>query len=234
MTSTLAHSTAARPDAQHALANALIVVDVQNDFCPGGSLPVAGGDDVATRIHDYIRNVGDDYKLIVASKCWHPGMYDHEFETGEPVPFEHFSLEPDFKTTWPVHCVAGTSGAQFHPNLKALPDAVVLLDTDPEMWIDFDQIFYKGQKSAAYSAFEGSTDPRIWTLGEYLQHHGIGHVDVVGLATDFCVKATALDAIKCGFTASVLMDKCAGVAEGSSLDAMSEMLVAGIQVQGNR
>lgn len=212
----------------HVMANALIVVDVQNDFCPGGSLPVAGGDDVATSIHDYIRNLGDDYRLVVASKCWHPTDW---FLDG----FEHFADEPDFKNTWPVHCVAGTLGAQFHSNLKAFPDTVVEEVTfDPEMWIDFDRIFFKGQDSSAYSAFEGKTDPAIYTLDEYLKHHGIGHVDVVGLATDHCVKATALDAVKAGYTTSVLLDKCAGVAPDTSDAAIGEMLVAGVQVQGKR
>lgn len=214
---------------QHSLANALIVVDVQADFCPGGSLPVTGGDEVATRIHDYIRKLGDDYRLVVATKCWHPGMYDEQ-----GVMFEHFSLDPDFNNTWPVHCVRGTEGAQFHPNLKALPDTVIDLTNDPEMWIEFDRVFFKGQKSAAYSGFEGSTFPPLFTLDEYLKHHGVGHVDVVGLATDYCVKATALDAVKNGFSVSVLMDMCAGVSPVTSDNAVGEMIVAGIQVQGKR
>lgn len=208
-------------DSPHALANALIVVDVQVDFCPGGSLAVADGDQVARRINNYIRNVGDDYRVIVASKCWHP----------DDEGFEHFSPTPDFDTTWPAHCVAGTKGAEFHPNLRAMPDTTITPGIDPEIWVEFDAVFYKGQTSSAYSAFEGMTDPAIFSLDEYLKKHSIGHVDVVGIATDYCVRATALDAIANGYTVDVLLSKCAGVNPETTQSAIGEMHLRGIQVQ---
>ncbi len=204
----------------HPLANALIVVDTQVDFCPGGSLAVEHGDEVASRIHTFIEDHNDDYKVIVATKDWHPDL--PEYST-----FHHFSATPDYVDTWPVHCVQGTVGAQFHRNLRAVEN-----DNDPPVGdqIPFDCIFYKGQRSAAYSGFEG--DDGFSDLHSYLKTRDIGHVDIVGLATDYCVKATALDAVQRGYDTSVLTTMCAGVARETSVKAIEEMLDAGIHVDG--
>lgn len=221
----------------HPLANALIVVDVQNDFCPGGSLAVEHGDEVATRIHTFIQEHNDEYKTIVATKDWHPissrRHMDDPFPYGREFP--HFSATPDFVDTWPVHCVERSYGAKFHPNLKAVEDDF----TPPDIsQIPFDKIFYKGQSSAAYSGFEGTArtpddeDHAFIDLHSYLKTLEIGHVDVVGLATDYCVKATALDAAKRGYDTSVLTAMCAGVARETTVQAIEEMLDAGIHVDG--
>lgn len=204
------------------LRNALIVVDVQNDFCPGGSLPVAGGDEVAQKIHDFIWKVGDEYNLIVATKCWHP----------DDMAFEHFSIDPDYVDTWPRHCVRDSEGAKFHPNLMEVSEVEMVPGSDPELWIDFDQIFYKGMDSAAYSGFEGyaSPNPKLLPLQEYLETHRVGHVDIVGLATDFCVKATALDAQALGFSTTVFLNMVAGVTPDSAKAAAKEMAEAGVHL----
>lgn len=214
----------------HPLANALIVVDVQNDFCPGGSLAVDHGDEVASRIHTFIREHNDEYKTIVATKDWHP---DAGFA------FAHFSETPDYVDTWPVHCVQNTYGARFHPNLVAVENDI---DPPEAHEIPFDLIFYKGQNDAAYSGFEGVTAEGHHDLFEsqtnaigleaYLKMREIGHVDVVGLATDYCVKATAMDAAKLGFDTSVLTTMCAGVARETTVQAIQDMLDAGIHVDG--
>lgn len=177
---------------------ALIVVDVQNDFCPGGSLAVAGGDDVAQRITGFMLARHGEYRVLVATKCWHP--LDDQFP--------HFSPTPDFKDTWPPHCIAGTRGAEFHPNL----DADMLR-----------HVFLKGQNSAAYSGFEGTNGFRE-SLNTYLHTRGITEVDVVGIATDYCVKATAIDAAKLGYQTTVLLDLTAPVDPDAMNDVCKEMI----------
>ena len=172
------------------MKRALIVVDVQNDFCEGGSLPVAGGaqvaHDIGRLLHRWVEKSPDSpaYDVVVASK-------DHHVDPGE-----HWAREPDFVDSWPVHCKVGTDGEAFHPNLDPQP---------------FDAIFLKGEQQAAYSAFEGRTTTGAG-LADWLQEHGVEEVDVCGLATDHCVRATALDAAAAGFTTSVLSELCAGVA----------------------
>jgi nicotinamidase/pyrazinamidase len=219
----------------HPLANALIVVDVQNDFCPGGSLAVEHGDEVASRIQTFIRDHNDEYKVIVATKDWHPNF--------DEVEFDHFSDTPDYVDTWPPHCQAGTVGANLHRNLYARDLSEVsdgqffMALNDP---IEFDEIFFKGEETAAYSGFEGysgnayaapSGEAAIG-LYEYLKSKDIGHIDVVGLATDYCVKATAMDAAKLGLDTSVLTTMCAGVARETTVQAIQDMLDAGIHVDG--
>lgn len=216
---------------QHPLANALIVVDVQNDFCPGGSLAVDHGDEVARRIHTFINDHDDEYKVIVATKDWHPNH--------DEVTFPHFSDQPDYNDTWPPHCQAGTPGANFHSNLlaqdpKVVSDGQYYMSTGTP--IEFDRIFLKGQETAAYSGFEGMAgesdfEDRI-NLDMYLKAHGIGHVDVCGLATDYCVKATALDAVYNGYDTSVLTSLCAGVGRDTTISAIEEMLRSGVHVDG--
>ena len=187
---------------------ALIVVDVQNDFCEGGSLPVAGGARVASDIAELLHHwttrdpLAPDYAHVVATK-------DHHVDPGD-----HWSREPDFEHSWPVHCKVGTDGEAFHPNLDPQP---------------FDAIFLKGEHEAAYSGFEGRTTGQVG-LAEWLRTQEVTDVDVCGIATDYCVLATALDAVREGFATRVLEDLCAGVAEASSAAALAELRDAGVGV----
>jgi nicotinamidase/pyrazinamidase len=190
------------------MTRALIVVDVQNDFCEGGSLPVSGGaqvaHDIAEILHHWVTKdpKAPDYDHVVATK-------DHHVDPGE-----HWSHDPDYEHTWPVHCKVGTDGEAFHPNLDPQP---------------FDAIFLKGEHAAAYSGFEGRTDTGTG-LADWLRRHHVTHVDVCGLATDHCVRATALDAVQGGFETRVLTGLCAGVAPATTEAALSEMRAAGVTV----
>src|SRR3954467_3488398 len=162
---------------------ALLIVDVQNDFCEGGSLAVEGGGAVARHISEYLMARRRDYDVIVATRDWHVN------------PGPHFSSAPDYLDTWPPHCLAGTRGAELHPDLDRRP---------------IDAVFDKGATSAAYSGFEGTDDHGV-ALGDYLRAYDVDAVDVAGIATDYCVRATTLDAVGAGFTTRVLTDLCAGV-----------------------
>ncbi|HSE71328.1 MAG TPA: nicotinamidase [Nocardioidaceae bacterium] len=190
------------------MKRALIVVDVQNDFCEGGSLAVHGGAEVAFKIGQLLHHWTEqdpkspDYTVAVATR-------DHHVDPGG-----HFSDEPDFVDSWPPHCVVGTDGEAFHPNLDPQP---------------FDAVFLKGEHEAAYSGFEGRTTGGVG-LTDWLREHGITDVDVCGIATDYCVRATALDAAREGFSVRLLSDLCAGVAPESSHRAIEEMRAAGIGV----
>ena len=162
---------------------ALIVVDIQNDFCEGGSLAVAGGAQVAARVSEYLAS-GPGYDVVVATRDAHID------------PGDHFSDQPDFAGHWPPHCVQGTPGARFHPALT---------------WRDFDAVFDKGAYQAAYSGFEGTCADGT-DLAGYLRERGITGVDVCGLATDYCVDETARDAAAAGFATTVLTGLTAAVA----------------------
>lgn len=164
------------------MTNALIVVDVQNDFCEGGSLAVAGGAAVAAEI-SLLLGGPYEYDHVVATR-------DHHIDPGP-----HFSATPDFVDSWPAHCVAGTAGAAFHPALVNRP---------------FEAIFDKGEYQAAYSGFEGSYEGT--GLAEWLARRGVDSVDVCGIATDYCVRATALDAAAAGLSTRVLLGLTAAVA----------------------
>jgi nicotinamidase/pyrazinamidase len=185
----------------------LIVVDVQNDFCAGGSLAVPGGDIVATRISEWIGSGRERYELVVATMDWHPPPNGSR-------PFAHFSNDPDYTTTWPPHCVAGTTGAELHPNLSLPADTIIIR---------------KGQTAAAYSGFEGH-DEQQRSLAEVLRLNGIDCVDVVGLATDYCVKATAMDAKAHGLAVRVLSPMIAGVSLDSTERALEELGAIGVTV----
>ena len=180
---------------------ALIIVDVQNDFCEGGSLAVSGGAEVARGISDLLADQSE-YAHVVATKDFHID------------PGDHFSDTPDFVESWPRHCVVGTEGADFHPRFKS--GAV-------------EAVFTKGEYSAAYSGFEGTDDDGT-PLADWLRERGVDEVDVVGIATDYCVKATAADAVANGFTTRVLSDLVAGVAPESSAKAIEELREAGVQI----
>jgi nicotinamidase/pyrazinamidase len=180
---------------------ALLVVDVQNDFCEGGSLAVDGGTEVAQSISALLAN--HDYDHVVAAKDYHVD------------PGDHFSENPDYLDSWPPHCVAGTDGAEFHPAL------------DPSA---FEAVFLKGQFTAAYSGFEGSDAEDGTTLTEWLRRRGVDEVDVVGIATDYCVRATATDAVAAGFTTRVLVDLTAGVSPTTSAQAIDALREAGVTI----
>jgi nicotinamidase/pyrazinamidase len=190
------------------MARALIVVDVQNDFCEGGSLPVPGGASVAAGINELLHrwhSQADDapsYDVVVATK-------DHHVDPGS-----HWSLKPDFVDSWPVHCKVGTDGEAFHPNLDPQP---------------FDAIFLKGERAAAYSGFEGRTT-RGAGMADWLREHEVTHVDVCGIATDYCVRQTALDAVLNGFETRVLTGLSAGITPATTKAAIEAMRDAGVTI----
>ena len=199
------------------MTRALLIVDVQNDFTEEGALAVQGGDAVAVGITDYLRAHPDRYDVVIASRDWHnppAGASGAVDDNGG-----HFALdaEPDYVDTWPVHCVAGTVGAQYDPGLDiGLIDVHVL----------------KGQGVPAYSMFEGSTEDgdELTTVLDKLQ---VDDVDVVGIATDYCVRASALDALASGRHVRVIDDLIAGVAPESSEAALREIAQAGGDIESS-
>jgi len=191
------------------LTRALILVDVQNDFCEGGSLAVAGGTEVARRISAHVLAHADEYAAIVATADWHDD------------PGTHFAKHPDYVNSWPAHCRIGTDGALFHPAAEPAFEHV-------------EAIFRKGNHEAAYSGFEGFTteaDRRV-QLVDWLRDRAIEQVDVVGIATDHCVRATALDAAEEGFETTVLLDLTAGVARQTTDAALAQLAEAGVELTG--
>lgn len=180
---------------------ALIIVDMQNDFCVGGSVPVAGADALSHAINDYLaRRPG--YQHIVATK-------DNHINPGD-----HFSDKPDYVSSWPPHCVVGSFGTDFHPDL----------DTSP-----VEAVFFKGAYSAAHSGFEG-IDEAETPLLDWLLLRDVDEVDVLGVATDFCVCRTAQDAARAGFDTRLLLDLSVGVGALSTMEALDEMRTAGVMV----
>ena len=180
---------------------ALVVVDVQNDFCEGGSLAVPGGTQVARGVTARIGAGG--FEHVVATR-------DHHIDPGD-----HFSVNPDFVDSWPPHCVVGTSGLALHPDL----------DTTR-----IEAVFDKGEYAAAYSGFEGVSEGQ--PLTDWLRAHGVDTVELCGIATDYCVRATALDAARLGFATRVRLDLTAGVAAASVDQAMDERRAAGVELIG--
>ncbi|UUE19719.1 isochorismatase family protein [Microbacterium sp. J1-1] len=187
------------------MSRALLIVDVQNDFTEGGALEVVGGDAVASAVTGYLAAHATDYEVIIASRDWH----DAEGDNGG-----HFAETPDFIDSWPVHCVAGTPGADYDP----------LLVTD-----SVTHHVRKGQGKPAYSMFEGETEAQE-TVGEVLAAAGVLSADVVGIATDHCVRASALDAIAHGVHVRILTDLVAGVAPEASETALAELVHAGAEL----
>jgi nicotinamidase/pyrazinamidase len=184
------------------VVRALIIVDVQNDFCEGGSLAVAGGTAVAQGITSVLAAGDHGYDHVVATQDFHVD------------PGSHFSAHPDYAASWPPHCVAGTPGQDFHPDL----------DTSA-----VDAIFRKGAHAAAYSGFEGATEGGTG-LADWLRAHDVDSVDVVGIATDYCVRATAADAASAGFRTRVLLGLTTGVAPGTTAEAIEALRGSGIEV----
>ena len=184
-----------------------MVVDVQADFVEGGSLGVTGGLQVAAMIARHIRHFKAEYQFVVASRDFH-----------EDAP-DHISATPDFVTTWPPHCMAGTPGVAFVPSIQNLVREKLI-----------QAVVTKGRHSAAYSAFEG-LDPRGHYLLDVLKENRIDQIDVCGIATDYCVRASALDARKNAFQVRVLVNLCAAVKEETGLQALEEMKAAGCQLQ---
>ncbi len=187
------------------MSRALIIVDVQNDFCEGGSLPVGGGAGVAAAISAAIeKEMGSGrWDHVVATK-------DHHIDPGD-----HFHETPDFVDSWPAHGVVGTPGADFHPEL----------DTDR-----IEAVFEKGANEAAYSGFEGQAGGI--GLAAWLRMRDVDEVEVVGIATDHCVRATALDAVREGFKTTVKLNLTAGVARETTEAALIELREAGVNLVG--
>lgn len=193
------------------MTRALLVIDVQNDFTEGGRLGVEGGAAVAGAITEYLEANPDRYDVVIASRDWHNGEDDNG---------GHFATDadPDYVDTWPVHCVAGTQGAEYHPALDTS-----LIDVHVT----------KGQGVPAYSIFEGVVDDGTAFPAE-LDRLGVTEVDVVGIATDYCVRASALDALAAGRTVTVLSDLVAAVAPVSGAAALDEVQAAGATVRASR
>lgn len=195
------------------MTRALIVVDVQNDFCEGGAVAVRGGADVAFAIHELMAEwqeaVSDPrteqlYEYVAATR-------DHHIDPGP-----HFSPYPDFRTSWPPHCLAGTDGAAFHPNLDPQP---------------FHAVFTKGEHGAGESGFEGKSQEGT-PLADWLRSRGVTDLDLVGIATDHCVRATAVDAVRNGFAARVRLGLTVGMNPNATERAIVQMRDAGVALEG--
>lgn len=190
------------------MTRALLIVDVQNDFTEGGALGVTGGDRVAAGITAHLAAHPERYALVAASRDWHDPDSDNGGHFAAP------GTEPSFDATWPPHCVAGTPGADYHPALNVNR---------------IDRHLRKGQGEAAYSAYEGRTRGGD-TLAQILTAAGVDELDVCGIATDYCVRASALDALAAGTRVTILSDLIAGVAPESSVAALKELAAAGAQL----
>jgi nicotinamidase/pyrazinamidase len=184
---------------------ALIIVDVQNDFCEGGSLAVEGGGAVARAISAHLASHEGEYGHVAATRDYHVD------------PGAHFSADPDYLDTWPPHCVAGTAGASFHPDLDITK---------------IEAVFSKGAYAAAYSGFEGTSADGT-PLADWLSERGVTEIDIAGLTTDYCVRATAGDAVRAGLPTRVLLDLTAGVARPTTDKALEEMRAAGAELAGS-
>jgi nicotinamidase/pyrazinamidase len=188
------------------MPRALLVIDVQNDFCEGGALAVSGGAAVAGKISRFLET--SHYDLVIASRDWHNPTGNNSGH------FADAGSEPNYTTTWPVHCVAETSGAQYHPNLNA--EAI-------------GEHIFKGQGENGYSIFDGITKSGQ-SFQQLLEKNEIDEVDVVGIATDHCVLASAMDSKNHGLKVRVISSLTAGVAEASTEAAIDQMIDSGIEV----
>ena len=191
------------------MARALLVIDVQRDFCEGGALACKGGAAVAAKITEYLSSNKPDYDFVIASRDWHT---PNSLNSGH---FPESGANPDFVNTWPLHCIADTEGAEYHENL-----AVDLIDIHIK----------KGQNANGYSIFEG-VDDSGQSFPELLENLAIDQVDVVGIATDYCVRASSLDSAKHGLQVRVITSLTAGVNPVSIEKAIDEMVDAGVKVE---
>ena len=197
------------------MSHALVVIDLQNDFCPGGALAVAGGDDIVPIVNRMIA----ENENVVLTQDWHPAGHSSFASTHDGrKPFETIDMPYGPQTLWPDHCVQGTKGAQFHPDL---------------VWTRAELIIRKGFRKTidSYSAFFENDHKTPTGLGGYLRERNIGSITLVGLATDFCVAYSALDARKLGIEVTVELDACRGIDLGGSLAAMTaRMQEAGVEL----
>ena len=197
------------------MSHALVVIDLQNDFCPGGALAVAGGDDIVPVVNRMIA----EHEHVVLTQDWHPAGHSSFASTHDGrQPFETIDMPYGPQTLWPDHCVQGTKGAQFHPDL---------------VWTRAELIVRKGFRKTidSYSAFFENDHTTPTGLGGYLKERGIASITLVGLATDFCVAYSALDARKLGIEVTVELDACRGIDLGGSLAAMTaKMQEAGVEL----
>ncbi|MBN9233051.1 MULTISPECIES: bifunctional nicotinamidase/pyrazinamidase [Phyllobacteriaceae] len=192
---------------------ALIVVDLQNDFCPGGALAVTGGDEIVPLVNDLIRNA----EHVVMTQDWHPAGHS-SFASSHPgkQPFEMIEMPYGPQTLWPDHCIQGSIGSDFHSGLA---------------WSKAELIIRKGFRPGidSYSAFFENDHVTPTGLAGYLRERNIGAITLVGLATDFCVAFSALDAAKQGFATTVRLDACRGIDLNGSVDTMlGRMRAAGV------
>jgi nicotinamidase/pyrazinamidase len=195
---------------------ALIVIDVQNDFCPGGALAVAGGDEIISRINGLM----DSFATVALTQDWHPANHA-SFAANHPAaaPFSMIDMPYGPQVLWPTHCVQGTAGAAFHSLLRTDPAQLVLR---------------KGFRAGidSYSAFFENDRTTPTGLEGYLRSRGVTAVTLVGLATDYCVAYSALDAARLGFRATVLEGACRGIdLNGSLADARAQMRAAGVALE---
>jgi nicotinamidase/pyrazinamidase len=196
--------------------NALIMVDIQNDFCPGGSLAVPDGHAIV-EIANFLQPL---FEVVIATKDWHPK--DHmSFATNHPGHMlgDVITMHGVKQILWPDHCVQGSSGAEFHPDLNTAK---------------ISKTFFKGTDRAvdSYSAFFDNEHLRSTLLGEYLKEQGVDNIFIVGLATDYCVKYSCVDAVGLGFKTHVVIDGCRGIdlVAGDIDRAVEEMVAAGVEV----
>ena len=220
------------------MSRALLIVDVQNDFCEGGSLPVEGGESVARAITELVGadRASGAYDYVIACKDWHVDPSDH---------FASVGAEPDYVDTWPVHCMAGSHGAAFHPDLAVAVDEVFLKGRFTASYTGFDGFAAVGDEPLAGGSSEAQHPEGCSAseqqglerrqhgscMREWLDERGVTELDIAGLATDYCVKATASDAAAAGYSTAVLTRLCAGVADNSSASALAELREAGVEVR---
>lgn len=190
------------------MAKALLIIDVQVDFCESGALACQGGAAAAHRISNYLEESKSDYDFVIASRDWHTPNHPNDGH------FPAAGIAPDFVKTWPLHCIAGEPGAEYHANLRA-----DLIDIHIK----------KGQGANGYSIFEGTAEDGESFLN-LIRRLGISEVDVVGIATDYCVRASALDSKNAGLEVRVITSLTAGVASASIEAAIDEMVDAGVSV----
>ncbi|MBS3178586.1 MULTISPECIES: isochorismatase family protein [unclassified Pseudoclavibacter] len=188
------------------MSRALLIVDVQNDFTEGGALETDGGAAVAAGITEHLASSREQYDVVAASRDWHDANSDNG---------GHFHAQPDFVDSWPEHCVAGTAGADYHP---ALDTKLV------------DLHIFKGQGTPSYSAFDGATADGE-TLADALRARGVDELDVVGIATDHCVRASALDGQRAGFAVRVIDGLTSAVSPQTRAAALEELRATGITVE---